>query len=225
MLTDLGSCLGIDDASNVVEGVETDFGKEPTSMEVEDFNSSHIQVDDKDEAEFQYVRDILMKSGFSGDELLGEWYSPTQPVDPSLFEEAECSCYELDPTGYEPDMTLNHMLLFDLINEVLLEIYHNTFTYCPWLSRFDSRVRPMPAGYHVLEEVWATISHHLSSQLQQDQTVENIVARDFVKDDGWMSIQHETEYVGLELEYLILDDLLAEVILQFDDLQSTLYVD
>ncbi|XP_026664033.2 uncharacterized protein LOC103716525 [Phoenix dactylifera] len=222
--TDLGSCWGIDDASNVVEGVETDFGKAPTSMELDDFNSSDIQVDEKDEAQFHYVRDILMKSGFSSDELLGEWYSPNQPVDPSLFEEAECSCYELDPAGYEPEMTLNHMLLFDLINEVLLEIYDSTFTYCPWLSRFDSRVRPMPAGYHVLEEVWAIISHHLSSQLQLDQTVEDIVARDFMKDDGWMSLQHDTEYIGLELEDLILDDLLAEVILQFDDLPSSLYV-
>ncbi|KAG1337705.1 putative protein TRM32 [Cocos nucifera] len=211
LLTNLGSCLGTDDASNVVEGVETDFAKAPTSTELDDFNSSYIQVDEKDEAEFQYVRDILMKSGFSGDELLGEWYSPNQPVDPSLFEEAECSCYELDPAGYEPEMTLSHMLLFDLINEVLLDIYDSTFTYCPSLSRFDSRVRPMPAGYHVLEEVWAIISHHLSSQLQLDQTVEDIVARDFMKDDGWMSLQHDTEYVGLELEDLILDDLLAEV--------------
>ncbi|XP_019706151.2 uncharacterized protein [Elaeis guineensis] len=222
--THLGSCLGIDDASNVVEGVETDFGKAPTSTELDDFNYSYIQVDEKDEAEFQYVRDILMKSGFSGDELLGEWYSPTQPVDPSLFEEAECSCYELDPAGYEPEMTLNHMLLFDLINEVLLEIYDSTFTYCPWLSRFDSRVRPMPAGYHVLEEVWAIVSHHLSCQLQLDQTVEDIVARDFMKDDGWMSLQHDTEYVGLELEDLILDDLLADVILQLDDLLISRYV-
>ncbi|KAJ0983992.1 hypothetical protein J5N97_002348 [Dioscorea zingiberensis] len=68
---------------------------------------------------------------------------------------------------------------------------------------------------HLLQKVWANISWHLSSQMQEDEPIEYLVARHYARNDGWMNLQYETETVGLELEDLILDDLLDEAVYQF----------
>ncbi|OAY84737.1 Protein TRM32 [Ananas comosus] len=200
------------------ELIEEDFNKEDISEELDNINTVHIQVNEKDEADFQYVKSILKISGFSTSEILGDWYSPDQPVDPLHFEEAENSPREHDNYVDDDDSLLNHMLLFDLINEILLEIYDSSFVTFPQFSGFCSRIRPMPTGYQVLKEVWANISRYLSSQLQIDQAVENVVAQDFVRNDGWMNLRFDSEYVGLELEDLILDDLIDNVVFDLDDI-------
>lgn len=199
------------------ENAEDLFDEAP-SLRVKKHGSFHIQVDEMNEAEFEYVRNILLKSRIGSEEALGEWYLPDQPVDPSLFEEEECSTQALMLHGNELNTTLKHMLLFDLINEVLLQIYDTSFAYCPWVLQADCRIRPVPVGHRVLEEVWAVISKHLSHQLLLDQTVETTVARDFMKNDGWMDLKHDTEFVGLDMEDWILEDLIEEMILDFDDI-------
>ncbi|CAK7333861.1 unnamed protein product [Dovyalis caffra] len=172
-----------------------------------------FQVDAKDKAEFDFVRDILTLSGFTGKELLGTWNSDDQPVHYSVFEEAQ-GCMFLDPEccGNEEGGNCHHLLLFDLINEVLMEIYAKSHTYYPVPLSSLSHVRPMPVGYHVLEEVWENISWYLSSTTEGDHLLDYAVSRDFSKNDGWMNLQYDTECVGLELEDLIFEDLLEEIL-------------
>jgi hypothetical protein len=79
---------------------------------------------------------------------------------------------------------VRQMLLFDLINEVLLEIYDSSLLIGPWHSRFDSRTRPVPMGSHVLQEVWAKVSCYLSLQWRAGQTVEDVVVHDVVRTVG-----------------------------------------
>ncbi|URE14932.1 Myb-like DNA-binding domain [Musa troglodytarum] len=207
------------DASLTMENVEQkQIEQTPTQTKLSEFSSFHIQVHEGEEAEFEYVRNILMMSGFSSEEAFGEWHLPDQPVDPSLFED---SLHDLETAAAEPDITLKHMLLFDLINEVLLETYDTSFAYCPWVLHADCQIRPLPVGHRVLEEVWAVISKHLSYQLLLDQTVESTVARDFTRNDGWMNLQYDTEYVALDLEDLLLEDLIDEIVLEFADLSCS----
>ncbi|PIA39109.1 hypothetical protein AQUCO_02700351v1 [Aquilegia coerulea] len=177
-----------------------------------DSPSLHVQVDKKDEADFNYVRDVLKLSGFSGNECLGSWYSPEQPVDPSFFEEVESySPLKSDCSGEEVANSYEHQLLFEIINEVLLEIYDRSFTYWPQPLSCNCHIRPMPTGIHVLEEVWAIISWYLNSQ-PEFEPLDYLVVRDLSKSDGWMNLQFDSECVGLELEEMILDDLLDELI-------------
>ncbi|KAI9380477.1 hypothetical protein POPTR_016G095500v4 [Populus trichocarpa] len=176
-------------------------------------NDSHpFQVDAKDKAEFDYVKDVLTLSGFTGNELLGTWNSDDQPVHHSIFEEAE-GCMLLDPEccGNEGG-NCHHLLLFDLINEVLMEIYANSYTYYPVPLSSLSHVRPMPVGRHVLEEVWTNISWYLSSTTEGDHSLDHALSRDLAKRDGWMNLQYDTECAGLELEDLIFEDLLEEIL-------------
>lgn len=161
----------------------------------------HLQLDAKDKADFNYVRDILKLSGFSGNEALGTWHSDDQPLDPLMYEEVEgCLLPDPDCSGHEEGENCSHLLLFDLINEALMEIHERSYSYCPG-----------PAGHQVLKEVWSLIRWHMSPRPEVHQPVDRVVIKDLAKRDGWMNLKCDTECVGHELEDLIFDDILEEV--------------
>ena len=171
----------------------------------------HVLVNTKDVAEFNYVKCVLKLSGFTRNKLLGTWHSPDQPVDPSLYEEMEgCLVPDSPYPDNEEARNCYHLLLFDLINEVLLEIYERSFIYWPKALSTTSHIRPVPVAHHVIEEVWINISWCLSWRPDADQSLDNNVTRDLAKNDGWMNLQFEAECIGLELEDMIFDDLLDE---------------
>ncbi|CAL5334939.1 unnamed protein product [Camellia sinensis] len=186
-----------------------------TQSSIDQLNNEFLRVlvNTKDTAKFNYVKYVLELSGFTRDELLGMWHSPDQPMDPSMFEEvegwllAEPDCPENEEIGNS-----NHLLLFDLVNEVLLEIYERSFTYCPKLLSLTSHIRPVPMGHQVLEVVWMNISGYLSWKPEADPSLDDTISRDLAKGDRWMNLQFEAECVGLELEDMIFDDLLDELV-------------
>ncbi|PKU68197.1 hypothetical protein MA16_Dca012866 [Dendrobium catenatum] len=165
-------------------------------------NSSHAHVDEKDSARFNYVKHILSKSSYE-----------------ALLCETEDSSIEVDAASpMLCDMPFEEQLIYDLINEVLFEIYEYSTVQSSWLSRFHSKIRSMPTGSYLLEEVWAEIRWHLSSPQGLDNMVDKILVRNFTRTDDWMNLYRDAECFGLLLEQLILDDLLDEVILDVDEL-------
>lgn len=206
------------DASDQLESAIADFERSRLPDELDDYYSFFsVPVDLQNEAQFSYVRDTLWKSGFGSKEFLRAWYSPNQPIDPLLFEESE---WISDPeiAQHGPEVFLENQNLFDLVNEVLLEIYDTSASSSPWLSRYATRMRPLPEGPHVLEEVWAKIGWYLDSQVQVDSLLDDVVARDFSKDDGWMDVQYDCEDVGVDVADLILMDLVDEAVLPLENL-------
>ena len=69
----------------------------------------------------------------------------------------------------------------------------------------------MLKGNNILQEVWTKVSRTLAFQPEYDQSLDDIVARDLVK-DAWMNLQAEAEFVALELEDLVFDELLDEIL-------------
>uniref|UniRef100_A0A6N2LIJ8 DUF4378 domain-containing protein n=1 Tax=Salix viminalis TaxID=40686 RepID=A0A6N2LIJ8_SALVM len=138
----------------------------------------------EDDADFNYVRDVLELSGFNGPEFLGTWYSLEQPLSPTLFKALEAYLHKEPESSSSEDVACNcdHLLMFDLINEELVEIYNSLLAYFPKLFSFTPRVSPLPRGKHVLEEVWKRISWYRKSRSGMEQTIEDIVARD--ENDG-----------------------------------------
>lgn len=162
-----------------------------------------IQVDPKDELEFEFVSDILKKYEAGGENFL------EGAVDGSR--------YELSITGdvYE-DMSVDDLLLVDLVNEILLEIDERSSSRVSSLSWLGSQISLKPMRNH-LREVWAKTSWHLSFQRHPNRTFDDILGRDFAKYDRWMNLRMDSVCVGLELEGVILDELLDEVMLDFGD--------
>lgn len=188
--------------------------EETTTGESLNDDISQFEIDSKVEAEFSYVRDILNLSGFGGNASPGTWHSNDRPVDPLVYEQVEgCLIHDSECTGNYDGGKCNHLLLFDLVNEVLIEIYGRSYSYCPIPLSSLCHIRPMPIGYHLLKEVWVLVSWYLSLRQEADhQSTDQVVSCDLAKNDGWMNLQFDSECLGLELEDLILDDLLEELL-------------
>ncbi|KZV51796.1 hypothetical protein F511_11484, partial [Dorcoceras hygrometricum] len=169
-------------------------------------------LDAKNALEFNYVKHVLELSGFSGSQILGKWYPQENPMDPSVFYEVEGQLVSLSESSTNEGVTCDHLLLFDLINEVLLHIYERSFYYWSKPLTGQSRMHTASFGPHVLDEVWTEVSCFLNWIHEFDQTIDDVVSRDFAKDYGWMNLQFDGECVGIEVEDLIFDDLLEEII-------------
>ncbi|CAL0328387.1 unnamed protein product [Lupinus luteus] len=175
----------------------------------------HIEVEESHKAAYNYVKKVLELSGFNANEPNGIWYSNNQLVDPSIYEELE-GCLLLDPDcsgNCDEEGQCNHMLLFDIINEGLLQIFGKSYSYYPRPLSSLSHIHPLPIGDNILHKVWTLIRWYLNSPSSEVYaSLDYYVSRDLAKNDGWMNLQFDSEFVGLELDDFIFDDLLDEII-------------
>lgn len=161
-----------------------------------------FHLDDK-EARFQYMKTVLEISGLSMDELLKRWNMNDQFLEPSLFDEVGTSYGQLQN---------NPKLLFDCMNEVLMEMQERFFRFSPWVSFIKPNVRPVPIGGDFIQEVSKGIDWHL--RMQCPSTLDQIVRKDL--DAGtWINLRFETEDIWIEIEDTLLDDLLEETVYEF----------
>jgi hypothetical protein len=159
------------------------------------------------------VKDILEYSGFTRNEQTQMRYTVDQPIKPTLFTALEESLlHENEYSGEENTNMCDHQLLFNLINEVLFQMYENSPTYFPKPFTFNYKLKSMPKGNYLVNEVWDNVSSYLSLRPELDETLDDVVGRDLTKRSGWMNLQQEEECVALELEEMIIDDLLDEII-------------
>ncbi|CAL9228886.1 unnamed protein product [Arabidopsis halleri] len=210
------SSVGFDENPSVFD-ISRDLDTEivSTSKQLDEV----LNIDAQDKVKFNYVRDILEISGFNAPESLSMWQLDYQPLDPLVYEEVTTTttgCMFQDPEcsrNEEEGGNCNHLLLFDLINEVLIEIYERSYHYCPKPLSSLCKIHPMPVGYCVLKEVWVRISLYLRYKpYDEQQSFDKIMSRDLSKDEGWMDLQFESECVGIEVEDLIFEELLEELL-------------
>nr|CAD1828699.1 unnamed protein product [Ananas comosus var. bracteatus] len=168
------------------------------------FEALKIGLDQMNTTEFHYLKRVLEKYCFSSEESFETWYSLNQ-------HDADISAF------ISNNISVDEELLVDLINEASCQIHekHSTQNLC--FSPVAFRPRRKPAGYHLLNELWARISSHLDPQAKSNYMLESVVARDFAKNDGWLDLQLDAEGVGVELEGVILDDLINQLILEVDE--------
>ncbi|KAK4767102.1 hypothetical protein SAY86_014852 [Trapa natans] len=167
-----------------------------------------FQLGAEDAELFKFVKEILEVSGLTGTEAMEAWNSHKQPVSLSVYEEVE-GCLLTEPEDAGDD---DHLLLFDVINEVLVEMYQQSLSYWPVPLSRNSRIRRMPVGQHLLKEVWASVRTYLGMGPVLDPTLDYVISKDLEKQSGWMDLQFESECTGIELEEMIFDDLLDELI-------------
>ncbi|XP_062084949.1 protein TRM32 [Humulus lupulus] len=183
--------------------------------------SCRFESEMTENAEFNYVQFLLHVSGFTvNDEQDWAWHSLDQPLSPSLFKEMEEeeNCFGHDLIISEEEEVadtasfISRHILFDLVNETLGKMIEKSYTYFPREFSFGSTIRRTHKGQHLVEEVWERTNKSLTLRPELDQTLDDVVARDLAKGQGWMHVQWESETVALELEDLIFDQLLDEII-------------
>lgn len=153
--------------------------------------------EEDEDAYFCYVKKVLEVSGFLENKDNGEkWHSEEQPLNPSLLHELEI----------HEEVVNDKELLFDLVNEAIVETQNQSQIYFP---------KTYPYGKRYLDEVWGRVEWSLSGlgAENRDRSLDDIVGRDLLtKSDGWMNLQGESEWLTLELEDLIFDDVLDELL-------------
>lgn len=186
--------------SDYMDSNESKLQEDATKVHVTDHYN--IGVDESDAAYFLYMKDILAKSGLTG----SEWYSSETPViDPAFLE-------------LEPDSGPDQVLLFDLINEALVDAYESSLCSGTWAPRCGFVTRQFHLGERMIEEVWARLKRQLNSFVEV--AIEDVVAADFLKNrDGWMDLNYDSELVGLDLEDWIVEDLIDEIVLEIGESQ------
>ncbi|KAF3784154.1 TRM32 protein [Nymphaea thermarum] len=153
--------------------------------------------------DYEYVRMLLEASNLTADmELDPCWDSINQPLHPSIF-------LLVDPSS---EVSVDQLLLFDCVNEVLLEILERSFGFCELVSFSRLNIRPFPIGERLLEEVWAGINSHLAIHSNESPTLDHIVGRDLAKSNKWMDHRLDTGSIGEEIEVWLLEDLIEEAV-------------
>ncbi|CAO2180915.1 unnamed protein product [Urochloa humidicola] len=179
---------------------ESDFG---------DLNG--FQVDPSHEVEFNYVKDIFEKSSFSNEILLDEWYA--QNI--SALQEEDCQHYEAAAAACDfTGMSTDQLLLFDLTNEVLLDIYKKYCVSKSKFSWFSSSGRPKPVGHRALRELWSRVSCRVDERPWSSIEVDTILSKDLAKSDHWMNFERDADHMGNEVADFVFDKLLNELVLQ-----------
>ncbi|KAL8501722.1 hypothetical protein ACS0TY_021008 [Phlomoides rotata] len=169
----------------------------------------------KKKSDLDYVRSLLEQSGIAVDASEIAWHSSNQLFSPQLFEEVEARWpHARDELTGCPDFygCWHHQMLFDLVNEVLLEVYDVSLPYYPKPLSSRCHVSPFPVGDRLIDEVCRSIRRLVDMKAEENELLDDIVARDLDQDHSWMNLQMESEFVGFDIEDMIFDELVQEVV-------------
>ncbi|CAI8607292.1 unnamed protein product [Vicia faba] len=150
-----------------------------------------------------YIEAVLQASGLTIDQLLIKCLSSDKMLDPSLFDQVELSPNHLcrDPK-----------LLYDCINEILMEVCRDYFGASPFVSFVSPIIKPTPNMKTVISMVSEGVCWYLLS-VPPPHTLDKIVRKDMEKRGSWMDLRFGAETVGFEIGDAILAVLMEDTIL------------
>ncbi|KAG2586991.1 hypothetical protein PVAP13_5NG089400 [Panicum virgatum] len=191
---------------------DADVSADTTIVQESGFDDLNgFQVDPSHEVEFNYVNDIFKKSSFYNEILFDEWYS--QNI--AALQEEDCQHYEAAAAAFDfTQMSADQLLLFDLTNEALLDIYKKYSVSKSKFSWFSSSGRPKPVGHRVLKDLWSRVSSRLDERPWSSIEVDTILSKDLAKSDHWMNFEREADHMGNKVADFVFDKLLTELVLQ-----------
>ncbi|KAK2361995.1 Phosphatidylinositol N-acetyglucosaminlytransferase subunit P protein [Trifolium repens] len=158
---------------------------------------------EENELIYDYINAVFHAASLTQDQLLMKCLSSDNILDPSLFDQVEffsnMLCHE-------------QKLLFDCINEVLMEVCWNYFGVSPWVSFVNPSIRPTPNMKKVILKVWEGVCWHVR-HIPPPHTLEQIVRKDMARNGTWMDLRLDAETVGFEMGDVILVELMEDIIL------------
>ncbi|CAN1253859.1 hypothetical protein LINPERPRIM_LOCUS8452 [Linum perenne] len=105
----------------------------------------------------------------------------------------------------------NDRILFEYVNEILLEAYHHCLKLSPWLSSMKSKIRPVSVAEHTTQEVMKCIDWNLLLQPPM-QTLEEFVKRDLSHSSTWTHNKGEADEIVSDAAESIMQDLIMDLV-------------
>ncbi|KAJ6793089.1 Uncharacterized protein M6B38_112720 [Iris pallida] len=195
--------------AELIESRQLHFDESDTPLQGQASVASEANLgtcNDEKETKLLYVKIVLEASGLLNHKQFAErWQSSDQLLDPFVYDKVEISF------GRKMD---DSRLLFDCVNEVLVEIHERYLSCTPWASFIRPSIRPIPTGVNFLQEVSERFDQHLC--LPSSFTLDQVVRKDL---DGktWMNHQLEAESTIAEIGELFVDYIMEETILELWD--------
>lgn len=149
-----------------------------------------------------YVEAVLHASGLGGQEFYLRSELSDQLIEPSVFDEVDF---------FYDQLHFDQKLVFDCINEVLLEVCQHYFGCSPWVSFVKPSIKPVRDIRSAIYVVWEGVHWHLLP-LPPPSNLEQIVRKDMVKSGKWMDLRFDSESIGFEMGDAIFDELIDEII-------------
>ncbi|KAM3346762.1 hypothetical protein ACQJBY_021003 [Aegilops geniculata] len=198
--------------------------KIPTSSSIEenilqennlsDLNAlQEAAADPKNEAELAYVKDIFNKSSFRDEALFDGWCSQNRAV----LQEDDCQHYDAAAAAIDfTDMSADELLLFDLTNEALLDVYKDYAAGESRQPRFSAFQRPKPVGDRALRELRSRVGRRLDERPQSgvEVDVDAVLSSDLANAERWSNFRREADQVASLVANSVFDRLVTELALQ-----------
>ena len=161
-------------------------------------------MEDK-ESIFGSVKAVILASGLDWDEICIKLLSSDQLLEPSLVDEIEF---------FSNQLCCDQKLLFDCIDEVLVEVCRYYFGCSPWVSFAKPSMHPIPDMKIAILVVSKGVYWHLV-QPPSPRTLDQIVRKDMARTGTWLDLRFDVETIGFDMGEAILDDLMEDTILSF----------
>lgn len=155
-----------------------------------------------DDVKLKFVRSVLEASGLHNNRHLERWRLSDQLLDSFVFDEVEITYGQLIDDS---------KLLFDCINEVLVEIRDRYLICSPWMSFILPNIRPTPTGENFVREAGKGVGRHL--QTVSPYTLDRVMRKD-LESGTWMNLRLEAEGAVFEIGEVILEYIMEETILE-----------
>ena len=185
-----------------IQPKQIQFEEESSHVDQMDRVKHHVQ---ENKLIFDYIKAVLQASGFNMDQLWIKCLSSDQILDPSLFDQVEF---------FSDQLCDDKKLLFDCINEVLVEVCWQYLGILPRVSFVKPSIRPTPNMEKVTLKVWEGVCWYFLP-LPPPHTLDQIVRKDIARSSAWMDIRFDADTVGVETGEAILAELMEDTILSF----------
>lgn len=102
-------------------------------------------------------------------------------------------------------------LVFDVTNEVLMNVLQFYLGCTPWASFVKPGIRPVPNMKSAITEVSEGVYWHLL-ELPLPRSLDQIVRKDMARSESWMDLRFDAECIGVGVGEIILEDLVEDTI-------------
>ncbi|KAL9249833.1 hypothetical protein AKJ16_DCAP00472 [Drosera capensis] len=179
---------------------------------------SETDLVDWDDEATSYTRDLLIASGLyhgAVDKSVTRWDdSLASPISTRIFDQVEASKEETTVSSADHnDNSLQHRLLFDLLNEALSTIYRPYMASLSFTTKVTiSSIMSPPKGRSLLEKAWNIIREHLYPSTDSDLSVEDIVAHNLCSMSWCSRLNEDLDVVITGYECLLISELVEEIV-------------
>ncbi|KAJ6358427.1 hypothetical protein OIU76_000185 [Salix suchowensis] len=176
--------------------------------------------------EYEYITRILKRTGLDKDTPVSftRWFSPSHPLDPSSFYYLEHLTTRSYATSNRTlDRRSNRKLLFDLADEILVDILRPYINMKPWsstrLGTFSQQDRMISHmnGSHLVQMLCAKLSSFPRADCHDLKDIDGLVDKDLaeLKDQNEIAFGEEGERIVMDVEKNIMDTLIHETAMIF----------